>query len=76
MDQCDLDLSGEDADVFAEGLGGADVSSWDALARRARGQLTFLKKQSEQREQGMSGGGEDEEEGQAVFTGSLNSPYP
>lgn len=58
------DLLGEDGDVLAEGVGGADVGR-AALPRRARGQLTLLENQRQQREQGMTGagaGGEEEEE--------------
>lgn len=60
-------LFGEDDDVFTEGVWRADVSSCHAaLSRRARRQLTFFKNQSEQWEQGMSGGeGGGEEEDKA-----------
>lgn len=58
------DLLGEDGDVLAEGVGGADVGTRRAaLPRRAGGQLTFLKNQCQQWEQGMSEE-EEEEEGE------------
>lgn len=44
-------LFGEDGDVLAEGVGGADVSpGHGALPRRAGCQFTFLKDECEQRE--------------------------
>lgn len=57
------DLLGEDGDVLAEGVRGADVGAGRAaFPRRAGGQLTFLKYQRKQWEQGMSD--EEQEEGE------------
>jgi len=47
-------LIGEDADVFVERLGRADVAAgYPRLPRRTRRQLTLLKDERQQREQRM-----------------------
>lgn len=58
------DLLGEDGNVLAEGVRGADVGTGcTAFPRRAGGQLTFLKYQRKQWEQGMSEEEQEEERG-------------